>query len=81
MDIRIVISYVVVCLFYSLCRMHYLLVVKKDDEINQMLGELIDYSGDKNIVKVFVVFQILLCPILDPLGVIKHLYRFFTKSE
>lgn len=80
-ETKILISYIVLCLFYTLCRMHYLMCVKKDSELNKELGKLIDYAGDEGIVKVFVIIQILCCPIIAPMSIINNTFKFITKKS
>lgn len=64
-----------------MCRIHYLLVVKADKEFNEARDELINFTGDKGIIKTLIVFQILLSPILAPLSMLKRLYNLFFKKK
>jgi hypothetical protein len=75
LETKIIISYVVVCVTYSLCRLHYLLTVKSDEEFNSMLDELISLAGSKEVVKALVLLQIVLSPITAPLSIIKQIYK------
>ena len=79
METKILISYFVICITYSLCRLHYLLTQKTDEEFNSMLKELIQLSGNENIVTPLVILQVLLSPITAPLSIIKQIYKFLTK--
>ena len=54
LETKIIISYIVICVAYSLCRLHYLITVKSDEEFNSMLSQLIDLAGSRDIVKVLV---------------------------
>ena len=75
-ETKIIISYVVICVTYSLCRLHYLLNFKTDEEFNSMLEELKDLSGDENIVKFLTVTQVLFAPITAPFSILKLIYKF-----
>lgn len=55
--------------------MHYLMVLKADEEFNEAKEELINFSGNKNIIKTIAIFQILFSPILAPLSMLKRIYR------
>ena len=79
METKILISYFVICITYSLCRLHYLLTQKTDEEFNSMLKELIDMAGDDNVVKQLVVLQILFSPLTTPFGMLKQIYRLFKR--
>ena len=81
-ETKIIISYIVICVAYSLCRLHYLMTIKSDDEFNSMLGQLIDLAGSKDIVKVLILLQILLCPITAPFSMIKQIFKLlFPKKD
>ena len=82
MEMKIIISYIAICLTYSVCRLHYLLTVKEDAEFNDMLGELIDLSGNKDIIKIIILLQLLLSPILAPFSMVRQLIKllFLRKS-
>lgn len=82
LETKIIISYIVVCVAYSLCRLHYLMSVKNDEEFNSMLSQLIDLAGSRDIVKVLVILQVVLSPLTAPFSMIKQIYRlFFTKKD
>jgi len=74
-EIKIIISYLVVCITYSLCRIHYLLTIKPDEEFNEMLQQLKDASGDEDVVKTLVVLQAIFSPILAPFSMLKQIFR------
>lgn len=79
LETKILISYIAICLTYSICRLHYLLTLKEDEEFNSTLKELIDLSGDKNIVKLLVVLQLILSPITTPFSILKQIYKLIKK--
>lgn len=79
MEIKILISYLVICITYSLCRLHYLLTQKGDEEFNSMLNELKSLAGNDDIVKQLVVMQILFAPLTAPFSMLKQIYRQFKK--
>ncbi len=83
-ETKVIISYVIVCVTYSLCRLHYLLTQKTDEEFNDMLQELKDMSGNENVVRTLVILQILLSPVIAPFSILKQVYklikRIFTKE-
>lgn len=83
-ETKVIISYVVICVTYSLCRLHYLLTQKTDEEFNDMLQELKDMSGNENVVRTLVILQILLSPVIAPFSILKQVYklikRIFTKE-
>lgn len=79
MEMKIIISYLVICVTYSLCRLHYLLTQKTDEEFNSMLDELKDMAGDDNITKQLVILQILFSPLTTPFSMLKQIYRLFKK--
>ena len=80
LETKILISYIVICLTYSLCRLHYLLTQKTDEEFNSMLQELIDISDNENVVKILVIFQIIFSPVTAPFSILKQLYKLITKN-
>ena len=79
LETKILISYIVVCVTYSLCRLHYLLTQKTDEEFNDMLQELINLSGNENVVRLLVILQILFAPIIAPFSMIKQIYKLIKK--
>ena len=82
LETKIIISYIVVCITYSLCRLHYLMTVKSDEEFNSMLGQLIDLAGSKDIVIILILLQILLSPITAPFSMIKQIFKLlFPKKD
>ena len=76
---KIIISYIVVCVAYSLCRIHYLLTVRSDDEFNSMLEELISLSGSKDIIKSLVILQLILSPITAPYSILRLIFKHIFK--
>ena len=81
LETKIIISYIVVCVAYSLCRLHYLMSVKSDEEFNSMLNQLVDLAGSRDIVKVLVVLQLVLSPLTAPFSMIKQIYRLFFPQK
>ena len=79
LETKILISYIAICLTYSICRLHYLLTLKEDEEFNSMLKELIDLSGDNDVVKILVILQLILSPITTPFSILKHIYKLIKK--
>ena len=79
METKILISYLVVCVTYSLCRLHYLLTQKTDEEFNSMLNELKDMAGNDDVVKQLVILQIIFSPLTTPFSMLKQIYRLFKK--
>lgn len=79
LETKILISYLVICVTYSLCRLHYLLTQKTDEEFNSMLKELVDMAGDDNIVKQLVVLQIIFSPLTAPFSILKQIFRLVKK--
>ena len=79
LETKILISYIAICLTYSVCRLHYLLTQKEDEEFNSMLKELIELSGDENVVKLLVLLQLLLCPITTPFSILKQIFKLIKK--
>jgi len=79
LETKILISYIVVCVTYSLCRLHYLLTQKTDEEFNDMLQELINLSGNENVVRLLVILQILFAPIIAPFSMIKQIFKLIKK--
>lgn len=76
MEIKIIISYIAICLTYSLCRLHYLLTIKEDDGFNNMLDSLIELSGDRNtVIKELIFLQIILSPITAPFSFLKQIFK------
>lgn len=76
---KILISYLVICVTYSLCRLHYLLTQKTDEEFNSMLKELADMSGSDNVITQLVILQIIFSPLTTPFSVLKQIYRLLKK--
>ena len=79
LETKILISYILICATYSICRLHYLLTMKEDEEFNSMLGELTDLSGDGDVIKFLVVLQIVLSPLTAPFSMSKQIYKLFIK--
>ena len=79
METKILISYLVVCITYSLCRLHYLLTQKTDEEFNSMLSELFDLAGSDNVIKQLVILQILFAPLTAPFSILKQCFRLLKK--
>ena len=79
MEIKILISYLAVCVTYSLCRLHYLLTQKTDEEFNSMLNELKDLSGNEGVTTQLVIMQIIFSPFTAPFSILKQVYREFKK--
>ena len=75
MEIKILISYLVVCITYSMCRLHYLLTQKTDEEFNSMLDELKSLAGDDNIIRNLVLLQIIFAPLTAPFSMLKLIYK------
>ena len=74
-EIKILISYLVICVTYSMCRLHYLLTQKTDEEFNSMLDELKSIAGDDNIIQKLVLLQIIFAPLTAPFSMLKHIYK------
>jgi hypothetical protein len=81
LETKILISYIAICLTYSICRLHYLLTTKSDEEFNSMLDELVDLSGSKDIIKTLIVLQIVLSPITTPFSMLKQIYKLTVKKD
>lgn len=81
LETKILISYFAICLTYSLCRLHYLLTIKNDEEFNSMLEELITLSGDKSVITTLVILQIIFSPITTPFSMLKQLYKLAVKKN
>lgn len=79
LETKIIISYIVVCVTYAICRIHYLLTQRTDEEFNSMLDELVSLSGSKDIIKPLVFLHILLAPITAPFSILKQIYRLIKK--
>lgn len=79
LETKILISYIAICITYSLCRLHYLLTVKEDEEFNSMLEELISLSGSDDVIKPLIILQILLSPITAPFSILKQIYKLIKK--
>lgn len=79
LETKILISYFVICITYSLCRLHYLLTQKTDEEFNSMLQELVNLSGDENVIKQLVVLQVIFSPITAPFSILKQIYKLVKK--
>ena len=78
-ELKILISYIAICLTYSLCRLHFLLTIKSDEEFNSMLAQLIDLAGSEDIIKSLVVLQILLSPITTPFSILKQINKLIKR--
>jgi len=78
-EIKILISYLAVTITYSMCRLHYLLTQKTDEEFNSMFAELKDIAGDNNVVLNLVFLQILLAPLTAPFSILKLVYKKIRK--
>ena len=72
---KILISYLVVCITYSMCRLHYLLTQKTDEEFNSMLDELKSIAGDDNTIRNLVLLQIIFAPLTAPFSMLKQIYK------
>ncbi len=72
---KILISYLVVCITYSMCRLHYLLTQKTDEEFNSMLEELKNIAGDDNTIRNLVLLQIIFAPLTAPFSMLKQIYK------
>lgn len=79
LETKILISYLIICIVYSMCRLHYLLTMKEDEEFNSMLEDLINLSESKNIIKSLVLLQIMLSPITTPFSIMKQLFKLLLK--
>jgi len=79
LETKIIISYIAICLTYSLCRLHYLLTQKEDEEFNSMLDELINLSGNDNVIIFLIVLQIIFSPITTPFSMLKQIYKLIKK--
>jgi len=75
LETKIIISYIVVCVVYSLCRLHYLVTQKTDEEFNSMLAELKDLSGSDNVIMQLTFLQIIFAPITAPFSVLKQFLK------
>ena len=78
-EVKVLISYLVVCVIYSLCRMHYLLTIKPDEEFNDMLEQLKNLSGDEHVERTLVVLQLIFSPLLAPFSMLKQIYKLIAK--
>lgn len=81
LEMKFLISYIAICVTYSVCRLHYLLTQRTDEEFNSMLDELVSLSGSKDIIKTLVIFQILLSPITTPFSILKQIYKLIKKNN
>ena len=79
MEIKILISYMAVAVTYSMCRLHYLLTQKTDEEFNSMLAELKDIADDDNVIRNLVLMQILFAPLTAPFSILKLIYKQIRK--
>ncbi len=75
MGIKILISYIVVCVTYSLCRLHFLLTQKTDEEFNSMLSELKNLADGGNVIFNLVLLQIFFAPLTAPFSIMKLVYK------
>ena len=75
LETKILISYITICVTYSLCRLDYLITQKTDEEFNSMLQELIDLSGNEGVVKQLIILQIIFSPITAPFSMLKQIYK------
>lgn len=80
LETKIFISYIIICITYSLCRLHYLLTIKADDEFNLMLDELINLSGTKDVIKTLIILQIIFSPLTAPFSMMKLVYKLVVKK-
>lgn len=78
-ETKIVISYLAICITYSVCRLHYLLTQKEDEEFNSMLEELKSLSGSDDVVKTLIILQLLLSPLTTPFSILKQIYKLIKK--
>ena len=79
MEIKIIISYIAICITYSLCRLHFLLTQKTDEEFNSMLQELKDMSQSDGVIIQLVLLQILFAPVTAPFSILKLIYKMIKK--
>ena len=79
LETKIFVSYMAVCITYSICRLHYLLTIKSDEEFNSMLEELISLAGSKDVVRTLVILQIILAPLIAPFSMLKLIYKLIKK--
>lgn len=56
-----------------------MLTQKTDEEFNSMLQELVDLSGNENVIKLLVVLQIVFSPITAPFSILKLIYKTVKK--
>lgn len=75
LETKIIISYLLICVTYISCRLHYLLTQKTNKDFNAMIEELVDLAGNEDIVKTYIVVQIMFSPIIAPLSIIKQIYK------
>lgn len=80
LETKIFLSYLAICLYYTICRLHYLIALKEDDEYNEMMNEICNYIDRKKAVVLIVCLQLFLSPILAPLGMIKNSCKFIYKN-
>ena len=79
-ETKIIISYIVICLTYSLCRLHFLLTTKSNDEFNEMLDELISVSANRQqVINMLIILQALLSPLIAPFSIIKLFFKHIFK--
>ena len=78
-EIKVLISYLVICITYTLCRMHYLLTIKSDKEFNDMLEQLKNLSGDEHVERTLVILQLIFSPILAPFSMLKLIFKLLSK--
>jgi len=79
LETKLIISYIAICITYSICRLHYLLTVKEDEEFNSMLQELINLSGNEDVIKTLIILQLILSPITAPFSILKQFYILIKK--
>ena len=79
MEVKIIISYIAICITYSLCRLHFLLTQKTDEEFNSMLQELKDMSQSDGVITQLVLLQILFAPVTAPFSILKLIYKTIKK--
>ncbi len=78
-EVKVIISYIVICVTYTLCRMHYLLTIKPDEEFNDMLEQLKNLSGDEHVERTLVVLQLIFSPLLAPFSMLKQIFKLIAK--
>ena len=80
METKIFLSYLAICLYYTVCRLHYLIVLQEDNEYNEMLEEICRYIDKKRAIALIIALQLFLSPILAPFGIIKNTFKYLIKQ-